>query len=62
MSSDWTVHGPRGAALAVGIFGPAAVWASAPAFAAELGLDRTGSVAVADGCGGGCGGGCGCGG
>lgn len=47
MSPDWTVHGPQGAALAVGVFGTAAVWASAPALAAELGLPRT---AAGDGC------------
>jgi uncharacterized protein (TIGR04222 family) len=56
MSPDWTVHGPRGAALAIGIFGPAAVWASAPAFAADLDLERMDTATVADGGCGGCGG------
>jgi hypothetical protein len=73
MRPDWTVYGPEGAALGVGIFGTSALWASDPAFADELALQRhadssAGGVGGGDssagdggggGGGGGCGGGCG---
>ena len=75
MRPDWTVYGPEGAALSVGIFGTGAMWASDPAFADGLALQRNanasgggegGSFGDSDsggggggGGGGGCGGGCG---
>jgi uncharacterized protein (TIGR04222 family) len=37
---DWSVHGPVGAALGVGVFGMGALWASDPAFADELAAQR----------------------
>jgi uncharacterized protein (TIGR04222 family) len=37
---DWSIHGPAGAALGVGIFGMGALWASDPAFADELAAQR----------------------
>jgi uncharacterized protein (TIGR04222 family) len=37
---DWSVHGPAGAALGIGIFGMGALWASDPAFADELAAQR----------------------
>ena len=37
---DWAVHGPAGAALAVGVFGVGALWAADPAFATELAAQR----------------------
>jgi uncharacterized protein (TIGR04222 family) len=77
MRPDWTVYGPTGAALSVGVFGVGALWAADPAFAGELALQRataaSGSGSTGDtggsscssgsscGGGGGCGGG-GCGG
>jgi uncharacterized protein (TIGR04222 family) len=73
MRPDWTVHGPEAAALSVGIFGMGALWASDPAFAEELALQRAGSGSSGSsgdsgggggdsGGGGSCGGGGGCGG
>jgi uncharacterized protein (TIGR04222 family) len=71
---DWTAHGPEAAALAVGLFGMSALWASDPAFAQELAVAKaTGAASYGgggdfsggggDGGGGGsCGGGGGCGG
>ncbi len=74
MRPDWVAYGPAGAALGVGLFGASALWASDPAFAEELALQRTdggaggGSTVVTSGGdsgggggggGGGCGGGCG---
>jgi uncharacterized protein (TIGR04222 family) len=71
---DWTVYGPEGAALGIGVFGMSALWASDPAFADELALQRNatgsdggggwsggdgGSSGGGDGGGGGGGGGCG---
>jgi hypothetical protein len=70
---DWGLYGPMGAALGIGLFGMTAVWASDPAIAGELavqrmatgGSDSSGSSGGGDsgsssGCGGGgCGGGCG---
>lgn len=40
MRPDWTVYGPRGAALGIGIYGTSALWASDPAFADQLALRR----------------------
>lgn len=37
---DWVAYGPATAALGVGIFGANAVWASDPAFAEELAVQR----------------------
>jgi uncharacterized protein (TIGR04222 family) len=37
---DWSVYGPAGAALGIGIFGMDALWASDPAFADELAAQR----------------------
>jgi uncharacterized protein (TIGR04222 family) len=37
---DWTAHGPEAAALAVGLFGMSALWASDPAFAEELAVAK----------------------
>jgi len=75
MRPDWAVYGPAAAALGVGIFGVGALWASDPAFADELamqkaaaagggGFDGGGSFGGGDSGGGGssCGGGGGCGG
>lgn len=73
---DWVAYGPATAALGVGIFGAGALWASDPAFAEELAMQRAttgsgdgGGYAGSDGGGGGdsgggsgCGGGGGCGG
>jgi uncharacterized protein (TIGR04222 family) len=44
---DWAVYGPVGAALAVGMYGTSALWASDPALAAELAVQR--SAAGGDG-------------
>jgi uncharacterized protein (TIGR04222 family) len=41
---DWTVYGPAGAALGVGIFGMSALWASDPVFADEIALQRVGAT------------------
>jgi uncharacterized protein (TIGR04222 family) len=71
MRPDWAVYGPAGAALSVGVYGMGALWASDPAFAAELAARRQaagtagGSSSVACSAGSGCsggGGGGGCGG
>ncbi|MFY1687142.1 TIGR04222 domain-containing membrane protein [Plantactinospora sp. WMMB782] len=43
----WSTYGPHGAALAVALFGPAALWAADPEFAAEAGLQQ--GVGVASG-------------
>lgn len=73
MRPDWAVYGAGGAALGVALFGTSALWASDPAFADELELQRAASGSGASyagggdsgggdsGGGGGCGGG-GCGG
>lgn len=74
---DWVAYGPATAALGVGIFGASALWASDPAFAEELAMQRAttgsgdgggyagagggGDGGGGGGSGGGCGGG-GCGG
>lgn len=66
---DWVAYGPAGAALGVGIFGAGAVWASDPAFAGEIAVQRAaagrsgdGGASFSGGDGGGGGGGCGGGG
>ena len=71
---DWVAYGPATAALGVGIFGAGALWASDPAFAEELAMQRAttgsgdggggysgdgGGGSDGGGGGGGCGGGCG---
>lgn len=72
---DWTANGARAAAVGVAVFGVGAVWASAPAFADELEMQKAaalgggssggyvggGDGGSSSGCGGG-GGGCGGGG
>jgi uncharacterized protein (TIGR04222 family) len=71
-SPSWATYGPASAALGVGLFGTAAIWAADPAFAADAEIRRqtlasSGGYSGGDGgssssCGGGgCGGG-GCGG
>lgn len=73
MRPDWALYGPAAAALGVGIFGVGALWASDPAFADELAVQKAsaaGSTTDGGGCGSGgdsgggssCGGGGGCGG
>ena len=37
---DWALYGPVGAALGIGLFGMSAVWASDPAIAGELAVQR----------------------
>src|SRR5204862_3602969 len=37
---DWALYGPVGAALGIGLFGMTAVWASDPAIAGELAVQR----------------------
>ena len=37
---DWALYGPAGAALGIGLFGMCAVWASDPAIAGELAVQR----------------------
>jgi uncharacterized protein (TIGR04222 family) len=75
MRPDWTVYGPAVAGLGVGIFGASALWASDPAFAADVQAQRVaatmggsgyyggagcgGSGHSGGGCGAGGGGGCG---
>ncbi len=75
MRPDWVAYGPAAAATGIGLFGTGALWASDPALAAELALQRTpgggsggdgggggfvgGDGGGSDGGGGGCGGGCG---
>ena len=72
LTPDWTAYGPSAAALGVGVFGLGALWASDPAFADELALQRaaaasgsvgdTGGVTSSCSSGSSCGGGGGCGG
>ncbi len=74
MRPDWAVYGPAAAALGIGIFGVGALWASDPAFADELAVQKAaaaggGGTPDGGGCssgdsggGGSCGGGGGCGG
>ncbi len=57
---DWVAYGPAAAALGVGVFGASALWASDPALAEELALQRTaggGDGGASAGWGGGDGGG-----
>ncbi|MBA3907937.1 MAG: TIGR04222 domain-containing membrane protein, partial [Pseudonocardiales bacterium] len=49
---DWALYGPPGAALGIGLFGMSAVWASDPAIAGELAVQRI-STSGSDGSGGG---------
>lgn len=49
---DWTVYGPEGAALGIGIWGMSALWASDPVFADELALQRQASASGDGGAGG----------
>ncbi len=44
MRPDWMAHGPAYAALGVGIFGAGALWASDPAFAAEVQVQRVAAM------------------
>jgi uncharacterized protein (TIGR04222 family) len=66
-SPSWATYGPASAALGVGLFGTAAIWAADPAFAADAEISRqsfaSSGYSGGDGGGGGssCGGG-GCGG
>ena len=74
MRPDWAVYGAEAAALGVGIYGVSALWASDPAFADELALQKATATGGSDGSscgssggdsggsGGDCGGGGGCGG
>jgi uncharacterized protein (TIGR04222 family) len=69
---SWATYGPAGAALGVGLFGAASIWAADPAFAMEAEIKRqaySSSAFAGDAGGGGgdsggssCGGGGGCGG
>ena len=73
MRPDWVAHGPAAAATGIGLFGTGALWASDPALAEELALQRAsgsgdgggghiggdGGGGDGGGGGGGCGGGCG---
>ncbi len=54
MRPDWAAYGPARAALGVGIFGAGALWASDPAFAAEVQAQRAAATVGRSG-GGGCG-------
>ena len=77
MRPDWVANGARAAAVGVAVFGVGALWASAPAFADELELQKAAALGGSGGgsaggysdggssgstCGGGGGGGCGGGG
>lgn len=68
---DWALYGAGGAALGIGLYGMTALWASDPAIAGELAVQRTsadagggggGSCSGGDSGGSSCGGGGGCGG
>jgi uncharacterized protein (TIGR04222 family) len=50
---DWQVYGPAGAALAIGVFGTSALWASDPAFAHEIAAQHVSAGGSGDGGGGG---------
>ena len=43
---DWALYGPVGAALGIGLFGMSAVWASDPAIAGELAVQRMNAPAA----------------
>ncbi len=49
MRPDWATYGPAAAALGIGIFGVSALWASDPAFADELALQKATATGGADG-------------
>lgn len=49
MAPDWTVYGPAGAALGIGVFGTGALWAADPAFADELAAQRVTAGGTSDG-------------
>ncbi|WP_345413735.1 TIGR04222 domain-containing membrane protein [Pseudonocardia xishanensis] len=65
MRPDWVANGARAAAVGVAVFGVGALWASAPAFADELELQKAAALGGSGGSGGyvdggsssGCGGG-----
>lgn len=46
---DWVTYGPAAAALGVGIFGTSALWASDPAFAEELAVQKGAVAGGSDG-------------
>jgi uncharacterized protein (TIGR04222 family) len=46
---DWVAHGPSAAALGIGVFGASALWASDPALAQELAMQRTAGGSGGDG-------------
>lgn len=64
---SWSTYGPEGAALSIGLYSMAAMWAVDPAFAAHAGMPRhasgSGSSGGSDGggCGSSCSGGSSCG-
>lgn len=53
---DWTMYGASAAALGVGLYGASALWASDPAMAEELAIQRMGGGDGGSGGSGGCGG------
>lgn len=55
MRPDWATYGPATAALGVGIFGVGALWASDPAFADELAVQKVAAAGGGGSDGGGCG-------
>lgn len=58
MRPDWAVYGATGAALGVGLFGTQALWASDPAFADEIELQKAAAAGSSySGSGSSCGGG-----
>lgn len=59
MRPDWTTYGPALAGLGVGIFGARALWASDPAFAADVEAQRVAAGTGGSGYYGGGSGGCG---
>jgi uncharacterized protein (TIGR04222 family) len=65
-SPSWATYGPGAAALGVGLFGTAAIWAADPAFAADAEIQRqslaSSGYSGGDGGGSTCGGGSSCGG
>jgi len=51
MRPDWAAYGAGGAALGVGLFGTSALWASDPAFADEIELQRAAASGASSGSG-----------
>jgi uncharacterized protein (TIGR04222 family) len=49
MRPDWTANGARAAAVGVAVFGLGAVWASAPAFADELEMQKAAALGGSSG-------------